>query len=236
MISHKYKTLFFHIPKTAGQSIESYFLQLHCLNWEERDALLLKPNSNKDAGPPRLAHLKPDEYLKYDYISAEKYDEYFKFAVVRNPWSRAVSFYKFSQYRHIVSFNYFVRNELPRLFREKSWFYGPQFNFISIDDKEQIDYLARFENLEQDFKEICSSIKIPYSTLPHKNKAKRLSLHLSLREAYYKLKERPDLLFHLSLNSSMKENYTEYYDSSLKKIVSQLYKKDIKKFNYSFAE
>ena len=38
MISDKYKCIFVHIPKVAGQSIEHVFLDLHGLTWETRNA------------------------------------------------------------------------------------------------------------------------------------------------------------------------------------------------------
>ena len=53
MLSHQDKCLFVHIPKAAGQSVESIFVQRSGLTWQTRDALLLRPNKEPEQGPPR---------------------------------------------------------------------------------------------------------------------------------------------------------------------------------------
>ena len=51
MISHKHKTVFVHIPKVAGQSVEQMYLADLGLNWSERAVLLLRPKLNTEKGP-----------------------------------------------------------------------------------------------------------------------------------------------------------------------------------------
>jgi hypothetical protein len=46
MISYKRKCVFVHIPKCAGQSIESVFDNDAGLTWENRAPFLLRPNAN----------------------------------------------------------------------------------------------------------------------------------------------------------------------------------------------
>ena len=53
MISHKHKTIFVHIPKTGGQSVESVFIEDEGLTWDTRAPLLLRRN---DDGFPDLWH------------------------------------------------------------------------------------------------------------------------------------------------------------------------------------
>jgi hypothetical protein len=77
------KSIFVHIPKNAGQSIE------HVLA-----PLLLTYNNNPELGPPRLAHLKAREYVSCKYLTREQFDDYFKFAFVRDPgteWSQPIN-------------------------------------------------------------------------------------------------------------------------------------------------
>src|SRR5690554_5674720 len=108
MISHKHRCVFVHIPKCGGQSIEHLFLRENELTWESRAPLLLYPNDNPDCGPPRLAHLTYQDYIKYRYISAEIMAEYTTFSVVRNPYKRAESLYRFLGYDAAITFERFV--------------------------------------------------------------------------------------------------------------------------------
>ena len=217
MICHKYKCIFVHIPKTAGQSIEHVFLNLLGLSWEEREPLLLKFNYDKNLGPPRLAHLKAQEYLKYNYISQSMFDSYYKFSFVRNPWSRIVSFYNYRRYYQLFSFKHFVTKRLKNKILEKDyWFIGPQYEFIMNHNGDiVVDYIGRFENLQNDFNVICNALGLKDAKLPHVNKAREAS-------------------FMQKFLKKSKIHYSEYYDEETKEIVENAYKKDIQIFNYSF--
>ena len=68
MISHKHKTVFVHIPKVAGQSVEQMYLADLGLNWSERAVLLLRPKLNTEKGPERLAHLTAAQYTQFGYL------------------------------------------------------------------------------------------------------------------------------------------------------------------------
>jgi hypothetical protein len=220
MICHKYKCIFVHIPKTAGQSIEHVFLNLLGLNWDTREPLLLKFNYDKKLGPPRLAHLKAHEYLKYNYISQSMFDVYYKFSFVRNPWSRIVSFYNYRRYYQLFSFKNFVTKMLKNKIRDKDyWFIGPQYEFIMDHNGEMlVDYVGRFENLQNDFNNICKALGLNEINLPHVNRARKEISILSF----------------LKQNKREKKHYSEYYDSETKEIVENAYKNDIQIFNYSF--
>jgi hypothetical protein len=91
MISHSHKVIFIHVPKCAGQSIETIFLKDLGLTWEFRAPLLLRPKSREELGPERLAHLFANEYVKFGYIEASKFNDYFKFAIIRDPIDRILS-------------------------------------------------------------------------------------------------------------------------------------------------
>ena len=51
MLSHQHKKIFIHMPKTAGQSIETLFLDDLGLKWDQRGSLLLSRNTNRTLGP-----------------------------------------------------------------------------------------------------------------------------------------------------------------------------------------
>jgi chondroitin 4-sulfotransferase 11 len=89
-VSHRHKTIFVHIPKTAGTSIEAV-LGMH----RDRQDVGLRPYYNQ---PLDYEHLYggPLQHLTAIAIRQLLNDEalfssYFKFAVVRNPWDRLVS-------------------------------------------------------------------------------------------------------------------------------------------------
>lgn len=95
MISDHHETVFVHIPKCAGQSVEHMFLDDLGLDWEERAPLLLRKRMAAEPGPPRLAHLLARDYVSLGYISETNFEKYFKFSVVRNPYNRVLSLYNY---------------------------------------------------------------------------------------------------------------------------------------------
>jgi hypothetical protein len=91
MISHKHKTIFIHIPKCGGTSVEVLFLNDLGITFLERSCFVMFPNSNEKVGPKRLSHLTASEMINNHFISQELFDNYYKFAVVRDPFERAKS-------------------------------------------------------------------------------------------------------------------------------------------------
>lgn len=233
MICHHYKCLFVHIPKNAGQSIENVFLNLLDLKWETRAPLLLRHNDRPELGPPRLAHLKADEYVRFKYLSQEMFDDYFKFAFVRNPWSRMVSFYNYLGFNKKCDFKTFLVKEFKnRIFKDRFWFVGPQSDFLySADGKLLVNYIGRFEDLQNGFDYVCKEINLPQTALPHVNKSKNSHTLSSFnpkkvaRNLLYRCKEK---------KISSYANYQDYYDIESKNCVADLYQKDIELFNYNF--
>jgi len=208
MLCHHYKCIFVHIPKNAGQSVERVFLNLLGLTWRTRAPLLLRANQNPALGPPRLAHLKADEYVRYQYVPQIMFDEYFKFAFVRNPWCRLVSLYKYLEYVNKCDFKTFLFSEFKKtLTKEMPWFISPQRDFICSDDGTLlVDYIGRFESLQNDFNVVCEKIGIPKTKLPHINKSP----------------------------ASVSPAYQDYYDEESMEFVAQFYQKDIEMFDYNF--
>lgn len=137
--------IFIHIPKTGGTAIA--------------DALSL----------PCASHIR-----YYDYLRANpfKYRRMFKFSIVRNPWDRLVSAYFFLRDggandidrawadRHLSQFRSFREFVREWVTEENVWswiHFVPQHHFIA-DRTIMVDYVARFETLEKDFKYIASRI------------------------------------------------------------------------------
>lgn len=215
MISDKYSCIFIHIPKTAGQSIEKYFLDLHGKSWAERETLLLAHNEFSSCGPERLAHLTAEEYVKFGYVDENTYYDYFKFSIVRNPWDRLVSEYNYRKLYMLFSFRDYILFNLP----EKSSYTDeyrhvmPQYHYIFGENGEcKVDFIGRFENIKKDFSTICQKLGLLDCKLPHQNKSPKIK----------------------NLFTKRRKHYSEYYDHETKEIVEEMYKCDIVAFNYEF--
>lgn len=159
------KSLFIHIPKSAGRSIVRGLYDVQSVE-----------------------HAPADWYQELD---AEKYASYFKFTVVRNPWDRAVSAYTYLKkggspsskddqlwsdfINQFNDFDDFVCQWITVDNIMRNALFTPQSTFIT-DRYGQIsmDYIGRFENLEQDFKNVAEKIN-PSAALPHINQSRQLS-------------------------------------------------------------
>jgi len=226
MISDKFNCIFVHIPKTAGQSIENFFLSLHGLSWEERAPLLLRYNLDPEQGPQALAHLTAMEYVEFNHISSETFNKYFKFAFVRNPWDRLVSEYNYRNYNKKYTFKEFVNSGFPDKdnFSDAYRHIIPQYDLLySLNGELLVDFVGKFEDLQNDFNIVCLKLGISTSLLPHINSFnKERNLKNRLRSFLFKTKK-------------IKKHYTEYYDDELKNKVGKIYSKDISAFNYTFS-
>ena len=242
MVSIKHKCVFVHIPKTGGVSIAEPLFPVTARRGEMSSYYSL-PEAEKDAfsyldgmgaSSPRhgfnkyregaLGHL-PVQYIREE-IGEKMFEEYFKFAFVRNPWDRAVS-----QFFHLTqgSVSHGERPDLQQWLRiSRSGVYSspcfeeyleailrapahvffiPQVEFI-LDDggNPLIDFIGRFEDLQKDFNTVCDTIGFPRTPLgadTHKTARKYRSYH-------------------------------GFYSPAAKEMVAEIYKKDIEYFKYQY--
>ena len=192
MLSHKHKFIFAHIAKTAGSSIEDVLLELHGGNRQKKkEELLCSINSEGVL----LTHMLARSYLDFKYVSQKEFNSYFKFAFVRNPWARMVSMWKYRQsHGKNEPFNFFIEFAIYKMHKGDSWFMQQYDYTCDIHGKQLLDFIGRFENLQDDFDYACGLMGIKRFELPQKNKTK----HQPYQEYYTK-----------ELKNLIKENYRD---------------------------
>jgi hypothetical protein len=171
LISESKSFLFVHVQKTAGTSLAE-ILKPHALN-------PASGRMNKLASDLGLVrdwrkfHFRKHANLRkaQSVIPAPVYDGLFKFAFVRNPWERLVSWYQYVQRtpshedcRPGETFADFAARFLEKPRRAQWWM---------IEDRNGgmgLDYVGRFENLNDDIAHLCQRIGIKAQILPHRNK------------------------------------------------------------------
>ncbi len=177
MISHSHKCIFVHVPKTAGQSIEAVFLEALGLRGPEgRAQLLLRENKDRTAGPRRLAHLYGAEYVALGHIDAAAFAGYFKFAVVRHPYDRAVSEYRYraaaliAKGRMVPGFDDFLSETGEDEHLDTARHLVPQVRYThDAAGACLMDEVLRFEHLAEEIAPVFKRVLGHGAALPHHN-------------------------------------------------------------------
>lgn len=207
MIDHDKQAIFLHIGKTAGSSIEQ-LLHAKPLNamvanrnvmfgWDEEEKIYLQ-----HASAATTRHL----------VGEEIFDQYFKFTIVRNPYSRLLSVYHYTIKQHQAQygdFRGFIR-AVPKLLESETAQKGshclPQTAYTHIDGEKVCSYIGKFETL-------------PLSMEPVRA---RLNIQTPLTRVNT----------HRAINWS-KRSVASYYDPDTITIMQDLYAGDFELFEYS---
>ncbi len=214
-ISYQHKIIFVHIPKTAGTSIYS---------------LLSIPKDTKHfysatKSIPCLQHMTPTQLQKR--IPPAIWKSFYKFTVVRNPFDRVVSDFRYLRdiykknphgvalpkkmglyLRDFPSFVQLVKTVVEGNHYSINVYFDhfrPQVHYFSNITYDQV---CRFENLYDDIKTLQKNL--------HWDTMKPLA---------WKYQTSP---------IHGPENYRSYYSPRTKKIIERLYSGDLKRFSYSF--
>lgn len=234
MISVKHKTVFIHIPKCGGSSIEMMYLQSLNLSYKHRAPLLLRKNLHPELGPPRLAHLTYDEYIDYNYFSHDAFNEYFSFALVRNPYSRVISLYKYLGFNFVMSLSDFIRKVVAVELKKQGslyWFLRPQTEFICSKQKSKIevDLVCKLEDIN-DYVDVIkdkSNLKSDVR-LPHFNKTKDFD---NIRKFKLIVKN----LFYLNFSFNPFFSSKKLFSEKDYRIINNLYKNDFSILDYKIV-
>lgn len=186
MISHAHRAIFVHVPKTGGTSVEAALghprgrgaqdhrpvRALRPLSLRHVPALL-DPAPLREAGLGRRAMLR--EMLGLEAppsrhgprATAAEWRDYYRFAVVRNPWARVHSWYRnvMRDPAHGVppcDFPTFLERHAD------TWALRPQTAWLEdFDGSIPLDRVVRFERLGEEMAEVLSVLGLPADALPH---------------------------------------------------------------------
>jgi hypothetical protein len=170
MISLQKQFLFVHIPKTAGNSIQTILR-----HYSEDEIISSRPSQDgierfgvQNANYKIKKHSTLAEYRAA--LGEEQFRRLYKFACVRNPWDRMISYYFTPGQRRVEwdrhAFKKFV-SKTPSVA-----------DYLRLEEAEvdpfcNVNRVMRFENLAEDFRTVCSELDIPLAPLPQYNRSER---------------------------------------------------------------
>jgi len=215
LLSLRYKFLFIHIAKTGGTSIRA---ALRHYKWKDPYRIPLFVCSRISSFSHHRLACKIPRHAKaiaaYEMLPREFFNELFKFAFVRNPWDLQVS-----SYHHVQRERPHLLNGIEDFQSFLKWKLDPgrPYHYIIdtsielqsdylVDLKGNIivDFIGRYERLEDDFHEACARIGIKPPKLPRKRQAMD-------RTAYQK-----------------------YYTDETAELIARHFRQDIEMFGYTF--
>ncbi len=205
MISHKYACIFVEVPKTGSTSIRSI------IGSPAKPHLNIKETREKFISEYKQKHTNIINRFFKNRAAKSKWEEYFKFGFVRNPWDRVVSLYlrkegiqmagkmNFDEFVHWIQNSSDTSIHPSKHKNQLDW-------FLDTNGKLAVDYIGKFETLDEDWRVISKKLGIE-QPLPHANK-----------------------------NPKKKKHYTEYYNHELRDIIADKFRIDIEYFDYKFGK
>ena len=149
-----------------------------------------------------------------DNLGLEKFDEYLKFCVIRNPYDKVVSHYYWQTQHPLGQKPIALADQDDISFSD--WLKFAQDNFLpnnltishGFEGKSMCDYFIRYEHLEEDIVKLCEKLGLPDFDINDLPK--------------HKSGIRPDI------------HYREYYDDETRDIVYSAHRNEIDLFGYEF--
>lgn len=220
MISHLYRCIYIHIPKTAGTSIEyklGHFKELkrgvqdhgtirdiEPLSWLESAGLFLR-------GDFKLLSRRAKRLASGDgRVSSRQFQRYFKFTFIRNPWARVFSWYQnvMRDDLHRRKSGISGRDSFEKFLKRgmKEWALKPQLYWMrNRRGNIPLDFIGRYESLERDFTHVAGVLGLKEGELP-------------------------------KLVSGSNPSYPSFYNQEMKERVAERYAEEIKLFGYKFGD
>ena len=228
-ISHKHKVLFIHIPKCAGTTVEqildmSSISNFFSTSFPEEIILKYLSFDNFSEDEKRICLSKNMQHYTYQelvkLLPQTVFNDYYKFSIVRNPYSRIVS-------------EFLYRIERTKRNR-KGYFYNfstfKEFIFSELGagiTKEQ--RIEKYDAHLETQKSFLINAQGDISGLD-----KIYKMEINLNECLDLLKLKTDLNLNVHARKGVYDRtIAEFYDADTKEIVYNFYKEDFELFNYS---
>ena len=190
MISIQKQFLFIHVPKTGGNSIQNILM-----HYSEDDVVALPQHRDEHGFEQFQVKNSKHETDKHFTLSQYKnvldknaYRSLYKFATIRNPWDMLVSHYFSPHWGGDVEWD---RTKFVTLIKKRRTLR----QFISTRERSlseralakiglsqlvkqsslvsDIDFLIRFEKLDEDFAKVCNQLGIEHVALSKRNASTR---------------------------------------------------------------
>lgn len=207
IVSHRHRFIFAAVPKTGTHSVRQALReQLGAGDVEQVGLFVDKRFPWADLAAIRHGHLSLPQVRPY--LGEEAFTGYFKFAFVRNPFDRFVSYCAFMlrggdvfQQRPREAMRHFLFVDPP----ESHILFRPQASLLVDEDGRTLlaDMVGRVEDMQGSYDAICARIGIPSRALDR-------------------------------VNGTTRGDYRHYYDQSLIDGVAARYAQDLELFGYSF--
>lgn len=218
MISHKLETIFIHITKTAGSSVEVALNEV-----EQRGDGAVDPMSGDFVNVITGKEKHMTARACQAFVGDEVWSTYFKFANVRNPFDRFHSLWwngRNVSMRHSLDLRGFVDYAFHRgirgralNWRQKIWKvhqrFWPQTEWLrSANGEIEMDQIMKFETIDEDFAKLAARIGLPSTELPK--------------------------ILMKNRRPSSRRPYAEDYDDETRRLVADFYRSDFETFGYEF--
>ncbi len=231
ILSHKYKFIYIKTYKTASTSIETALSQIlgdQDVITPASEELQQHRNKARQAQNYRLDHPavpkrpffkrllgRPERYYHpsvgyYEhmpawriktYVGDKIWQEYYKFSFERNPWDRQVSFFHYKNKNRTRPFSFDAFLKRPKNS------YVENFDLYTIEGEMALDFVGKYESLEQDFNSVIRTIGLGNDvSLPVTN---------------------------VSRNADAKP-YREFYNEKSRRLIAEWYRREIEFFDYEF--
>lgn len=179
-LKNQRKAVFIRCPRTGGTSINKALAQVGTPNFRRVDQVKYRFTQE---GPVSFSHMDYLKLVQEGFVTPEFNKAAYKFTIVRNPYSRHVSLFayykKFGDLHQNTSFETFTKLLADNAIDEIGLYNvngmsqsQPQVRWLTDQNGEiYLDYLGRFETIEESFKIITKELGIE-TELPNINATK----------------------------------------------------------------